>query len=111
MSRKLARDVLRAHGYETTEVGSGEEAIASVLAEAPDLVVMDIQLPGMDGLEATRLIKANPATKNLPVLAVTAHAMPGDEDRILASGCDAYLPKPLRYTEFVSTVQRLLGDS
>jgi CheY-like chemotaxis protein len=79
------------------------------LAEPFDLVVMDVELPGTDGLTATRLLRASPVTRDLPVLAVTAFAMRGDETRILAAGCNAYLAKPIEYKEFLETVARLLG--
>ncbi len=111
MSRKLARDVLQAHGYETEEVAYGEEAVARAIEMEPDLIVMDIRLPGIDGLEVTRRLKSDGCTERIPIIAVTAHAMPGDEERTLEAGCKAYLPKPIRFMEFVCTVKRLLGDT
>jgi two-component system cell cycle response regulator DivK len=109
VSLKLVRDVLEANGYETDCVTSGEAAVSEAAQFKPHLVVMDIRLPGIDGLEATRRLKSDPATAPIPVIAVTAHAMPEDEARILAAGCQAYLPKPLRFGEFVAVVKRLLG--
>ena len=85
-NRRLIGDHLRRVGHEVVEVRTADEGIALTLVEAFDLVVMDIQLPGTDGLTATRLLRANPATQRIPVLAVTAHAMRGDEERILAAG-------------------------
>ncbi len=111
MSRKLARDVLQAHGYETEEVTNGEEAVAKAIETRPDLIVMDIQLPGIDGLEVTRRLKRDASTERIPIIAVTAHALPGDEEQTLEAGCQVYLPKPIRFMEFVSTVKSLLGDN
>ena len=111
VSLKLVRDVLQANGYETEEVTSGEEALARAAELKPDLIVMDIRLPGIDGLEATRRLKREPSTAEIPVIAVTAHAMPEDEARILAAGCQAYLSKPLRFAEFVSVVKDLLSGT
>jgi two-component system cell cycle response regulator DivK len=109
VSLKLVRDVLQANGYETTEVTNGEEVVANAVRLKPDLIVMDIRLPGIDGLEATRRLKSHPDTAGIPVVAVTAHAMPEDEARILEAGCQAYLAKPLSFAEFVSVVKRLLS--
>jgi two-component system, cell cycle response regulator DivK len=108
-NRKLIGDHLRRAGYDVEAVDSADRGIALALAEAFDLVVMDIQLPGTDGLTATRLLRANPKTGHLPVLAVTAHAMRGDEDRIRAAGCDGYVAKPIAYKEFLEAVSRLLA--
>lgn len=109
VSLKLVRDVLQANGYETEEVTSGEGAVARAAHLKPDLIVMDIRLPGIDGLEATRRLKSDASTAAIPIVAVTAHAMPEDEARILEAGCQAYLPKPLRFAEFVSVVKGLLS--
>ena len=111
MSLKLVRDVLQANGYETKEVTSGEAAVVKAVQSKPDLIVMDIRLPGIDGLEATRRLKSDPVTAGIPIVAVTAHAMPEDEARILEAGCQAYLAKPLRFAEFVSVVKRLLSGT
>ena len=108
---KLARDVLQDNGYETEEVTNGEEAVVRAAQFKPDLIVMDIRLPGIDGLEATRRLKGDPATTSIPIIAVTAHAMPGDKSRILEAGCQAYLSKPLDFDEFESIVKSLLGDT
>jgi two-component system cell cycle response regulator DivK len=110
-SLKLVRDVLQTNGYQTEEATSGEEAVAKAAESGPDLIVMDIRLPGMDGLEATRRLKSDPGTASIPIVAVTAHAMPEDEARILEAGCQAYLPKPLHFAEFVSVVKSLLSGS
>src|SRR5438128_2042018 len=81
-----------------------EAGLALARAERPDLILMDIQLPGMDGLEATALLKKDDATRAIPVIALTALAMKGDEERIRAAGCDGYIAKPMRYQEFLTTI-------
>ncbi len=111
VSLKLVRDVLQANGYETEEVTNGEEAVIRAAQFTPDLIVMDIRLPGIDGLEATRRLKDDRSTAGIPVIAVTAHAMPEDEARILKAGCQAYLSKPLRFAEFISVVNDLLSGT
>jgi len=111
VSLKLMRDVLQAGGYETSEATSGEDGIAMARDWAPDLIVMDIRLPGMDGVEAARTLKSDRQTRATPIIAVTAHAMSGDEARIREAGYDAYLPKPLHFAEFVTTVRGLLADA
>jgi two-component system, cell cycle response regulator DivK len=108
-TRKLLRDHLRRQGHEVREVETADAAIALALDQAFDLVVMDIQLPGTDGLTATRLLRSNPITRKVPILAVTAHAMRGDEERILAAGCDGYAAKPIAYKEFLALVNQLLS--
>jgi two-component system cell cycle response regulator DivK len=109
LSLKLMRDVLQVNGFETIDVANGAEAVELATRRAPDLIVMDIGLPGLDGVEATRQIKASSVTKDIPVVAVTAYAMPRDEERMRQAGCDAYLTKPLRFADFVSTVKALIG--
>jgi len=109
-NRKLLGGLLRRAGYRVDEAPTADEGIALALAEHFDLVVMDIQLPGTDGLTATRLLRANTTTQGLPILAVTAHAMRGDEKRILEAGCDGYVPKPIAYKQFLAEVTRLLGS-
>ena len=111
ISLKLARDVLQVSGYETEEVTNGEKALVRASQSKPDLIVMDIGLPGIDGLEATRRLKSDTDTEGIPIIAVTANAMPGDQEKTLEAGCQAYLPKPLRFMEFVATVKQLLGDT
>ena len=92
---KLLRDVLGAHGYRTIEARSGEDAIALVPVERPELVLMDIQLPGMDGVAALRELRGMAATADTPVIAVTAFAMKDDRERLLAAGFDGYVEKPI----------------
>ncbi len=111
MSQKMVRDALRAAGYETEEVDSGERALQKVAEKTPDLIVMDIRLPGIDGLETTRRLKADPGTAAIPIVAVTAHVMPEDESLIRDAGCDAYMPKPIRFSALLGLVRDLLaGD-
>jgi len=109
ISQKMVRDALRAAGYETDEVDSGELALQKVAEGTPDLIVMDIRLPGMDGLETTRRLKADPGTAAIPIVAVTAHVMPEDESLIRDAGCDAYMPKPLRFSALLGVVRDLLA--
>ena len=109
ISQKMVRDALRAAGYETEEVDSGELALQKVAESTPDLIVMDVRLPGMDGLETTRRLKADPGTAAIPIVAVTAHAMPEDESLIREAGCDAYIAKPLRFSALLGVVRDLLA--
>lgn len=107
LSMKLMRDVLQMAGYRTTEVTTGREAVLRTGQLRPAAVVMDIGLPELDGIEATRRIKADPATCYIPVIAVTAYAMPEDEERVRRAGCDAYMTKPLRFAHFIGVIGRL----
>src|SRR5262249_17343339 len=93
-NRQIVRDLLVANDYEMTEAENGEEALAAVARARPDLILMDIQLPVMDGYEATRRIKADPSLSSIPIIAVTSYALSGDEDRARAAGCDDFVPKP-----------------
>ena len=93
-NRRIMRDLLTAAGYEMLEALTGEEGVASAEAERPDLILMDIQLPGLDGYEATRRIKAIPALSAIPIIAVTSYALSGDDRKALEAGCDAYVTKP-----------------
>jgi len=104
---KLARDVLKARGYETLEAVTGEEGVKLALERKPDLVLMDIQLPGINGVEAFRRIRANAATTHIPIAAVTASVTPTDRGEINAAGFDAFLSKPINIKEFLETVGRL----
>ena len=109
---RLLRDLLRAHGYATVEARTGEEAVALAPAERPHLVLMDIQLPGMDGVATLHALRAEPLTAGTPVVAVTAHAMKDDRERLLAEGFDGYLEKPIDVRELPARVAHLLaGDT
>ena len=100
----LATFLLKSAGYGVLSATNAEAGLALARTEQPDLVLMDIQLPGMDGLEACAILKRNDATRNIPVIALTALAMKGDEERIRAAGCDGYIAKPLAYREFLATI-------
>jgi len=106
---KLARDVLQARGYQTLEAVTGEEGVRLALERKPDLVLMDIQLPGINGVEAFRRIRADAATAHIPVAAVTASVTPTDRSEITAAGFDAFLSKPINLKEFLDAVKRLTG--
>ncbi len=105
---KLFSDLLEAHGYRTMQTKDGIEALKIARATRPDLILMDIQLPEISGLEVTRWIKQDPDLKSIPIIAVTAFAMRGDEERIRAGGCEAYLPKPISVEKLISTVRQFL---
>jgi two-component system cell cycle response regulator DivK len=105
---KLARDVLQAKGYQTLEAVSGEDGVKLARDKKPDLVLMDIQLPGINGIEAFRQIRGNAATKSIPVVALTASVTPTDRSAINAAGFDAFLSKPINLKEFLDTVKRLI---
>ena len=108
LNMKLFQDVLEASGFETLQARNGVDALTFAKAERPDLIVMDIQLPQMSGLEVTSRIKSDPDLKRIPIIAVTAFAMKGDEERIRAQGCEAYLSKPISIDRFLETVRRFL---
>lgn len=103
-SRKLIRDLLQVSGYTILEATDGKQGVALAKEKRPDLILMDIQLPVMDGLEATRILKADKKTREIPIVALTAYAMEGDEERILQAGCEGYLPKPIDVQEFLKKV-------
>ena len=109
LNMKLFRDLLEAHGYQTTGTSNGYEALDLVRKMRPDLVLMDIQLPQVSGLEVTRWIKDDPELRAIPVVAVTAFAMKGDEERIREGGCEAYISKPISVSHFLDTIRRLMG--
>jgi two-component system cell cycle response regulator DivK len=106
----LATFLLQSAGYLVISARDAETGLGLARKEQPDLILIDIQLPGMDGLEATGLLKGDPATRAIPVIALTALAMKGDEERIRAAGCDGYIAKPLAYKEFLATVSAQLGN-
>jgi len=110
-NRLLMVDILTAHGFEVLEARDGQEGIASAKANKPDLILLDMQMPVMDGLEAARLLKADPETKSIKILAVTSFAMKGDRERILAAGVDEYMAKPIDTRQLPLLVRRLLGFS
>ena len=95
MNRRVSQFLLKAQGYIVDEARDGQEALDKVKTQLPDLILMDLQLPGLDGFAATKIIKENEATKQIPVVALTAYAMSGDAERALAAGCDGYITKPI----------------
>ena len=105
---KLARDILNAKGYQTLEAETGEEGVKLAKEKVPDLVLMDIQLPGINGIEAFRQIRADARTASIPVVALTASVTPTDRSEINAAGFDAFIGKPISLKEFVETVKRLI---
>lgn len=108
LNLKLFRDLLAANGFETVETREGLEAIALTRSMMPDLILMDIQLPEISGLDITRKIKADMSLRHIPVIAVTAFAMKDDEEKILQAGCQAYLSKPIAIDQFLATIRRFL---
>ncbi len=108
MNLELATDLLEAAGYVVIQAGTAEEGIKLARDEFPDLILMDVGLPGMDGLEATGVLKQDPATKDIPVIAITAHAMKGDEEKALAAGCAGYITKPIDTRAFPKMVARFI---
>ena len=109
VNRRLAVFLLRSQGYEVREATTAQEALELLEKERADLIVMDIQLPGMDGLEVTRRIKAQPATADIPVIAVTSYAMKGDGEKALAAGCAGYVTKPIDKNIFIQEIAARLG--
>lgn len=110
LNLKLFRDLLNANGYETIETREGREAISLTRSMRPDLILMDIQLPEISGLEVTERIKADEAVRHIPIIAVTAFAMRDDEEKILRAGCEAYISKPISIGDFLAAVRKFLDD-
>ena len=108
-NRKLARDVLQIKGYKTIESETAEEGLKLALEKSPALVLMDIQLPGMDGIRALKQLRANPQTKNIPVIAITASAMTNNRQTMLAEGFDGYQSKPISVKNFLGELERVLS--
>ncbi len=106
----LVRDLLQLNGYSTNEATDGKQGVDLAKANIPDLILMDIQMPEMDGIEATGILKTDTATKHIPILALSSYAMMGDKERILEAGCDGYLSKPLDIKEFLNTVSKFLSE-
>ena len=110
LNMKLFHDLLEAHGYDTLQTRTGIEALELARTHKPDLILMDIQLPEVSGLEVTKWIKEDDELCTIPVIAVTAFAMKGDEERIRQGGCEAYISKPISVARFLETVRAYLGD-
>jgi two-component system, cell cycle response regulator DivK len=111
LNMKLFHDLLDAHGYRTLQTRNGMEALRLAREQRPDLILMDIQLPEVSGLEVTRWLKDDEALCDIPVIAVTAFAMKGDEERIRQGGCEAYISKPISIATFLDAVRRHLGEA
>jgi len=109
LNMKLFNDLLQAHGYGTVQTMDGREVLKLAREHRPDLILMDIQLPEISGLEVTRLLKADAELNSIPVVAVTAFAMKGDEEKIRAGGCEGYLAKPISVPIFLETISKFLG--
>jgi CheY-like chemotaxis protein len=108
LNLELVRDILTNAGYDVLEAADGVAGVEIALVEKPDLVLMDLQLPGMDGLEATRRLRSDPALRKTAIVALTAHAMRGEEERAIAAGCDGFITKPIRVREFAGLVATYL---
>ena len=105
LNMKLFQDLLEAHGFETLQTKDGKQALKMAQEHRPDLIIMDIQLPEVSGLEVTSWIKNDDDIKHIPVIAVTAFAMKGDEEKMREGGCEAYIAKPISVTQFIDTVK------
>lgn len=108
-NRIIYATALRYAGYQVFEAITGTEGVSQARTHRPDLVLMDISVPELDGWEATAILKADPATKHIPIIAVTAHALPGDEERSLQAGCDGYLAKPIPPAALIAEIDRRFG--
>ncbi|WP_395714882.1 response regulator [Reyranella sp.] len=108
-NRQILRDLLGMAGYELIEAHDGAEGVVKAAEHRPDLILMDIQMPVMDGYEATRRIKSDPALKAIPVIAVTSYALSGDEDKARAAGCDDYIAKPYSPRQMLAKVRGIVG--
>jgi two-component system, cell cycle response regulator DivK len=109
INMSLSTFLVKSAGYAVIAATDAEAGIKMAREEVPDLILMDIQLPGMDGIEAIGLLKDDPSTRGIPIIALTALAMKGDEARIRASGCDGYIAKPMRYQQFLAAIASVLG--
>jgi two-component system cell cycle response regulator DivK len=108
-NRQILRDLLGSAGFQLIEAENGEEALKAIARQRPDLIFMDIQLPIMDGYEATRCIRANGDLKSIPIIAVTSYALAGDDAKALAAGCDGYVTKPYSPKKLLAKVREYLG--
>jgi two-component system cell cycle response regulator DivK len=111
LNMKLFHDLLDAHGYQTLQTRNGVEALELAREHHPDLILMDIQLPEVSGLEVTKWLKEDDQLRSIPVVAVTAFAMKGDEERIREGGCEAYISKPISVMMFLDTVKQFIGEA
>ncbi len=109
LNMKLFHDLLEAHGYDTLQTRDGREALELARKHRPDLILMDIQLPEVSGLEVTKWLKQDEDLKSIPIIAVTAFAMKGDEEKIREGGCEAYMAKPISVVNFLETIEKFVG--
>ncbi len=107
----LIRDLLKVYGYKTLEATDGKQGVELAKARKPDLILMDVQMPKMDGLEATRILKAYATTSDIPILALTSYAMKGDEERTLEAGCDGYITKPIDIKELLKRLPTICREN
>lgn len=107
-NRQILRDLLASAGYTMLEAGDGEQGVAMAIAERPDLILMDIQLPRLDGYEATRRIKGDPTLQTIPIIVVTSYALSGDEDKARSAGCDDYIAKPYSPRQLLARIRAAL---
>ena len=107
-NRRIMRDLLKSAGYETIEAVTGPDGVTAAERERPDLILMDIQLPGIDGHEATRRIKANPELRDIPIIAVTSYALSGDDAKAFEAGCDGYVTKPFSPRDLLAKVREFV---
>lgn len=110
-NRKLVRDILQFHGYVILEAETAEVGVSVAQEQQPALILMDVQLPGMDGITAMRMLKGDERTRRIPIIALTALAMKGDQERLLAAGFDGYMDKPINLKTFLSAIRRYLPGS
>ena len=111
LNMKLVRGLIKIGKYRMLEAIDAESGIEQIREQRPDLVLMDIQLPGMDGLSATKIIKKDPSLKDIPVVALTSYAMQGDEEKALEAGCSGYIAKPIDTRKFLETISQYLKDN
>jgi two-component system cell cycle response regulator DivK len=110
-NRRIMRDLLTSVGYEIIEALTGEDGVTAAVSHVPDLILMDIQLPGLDGYEATRRIKANPALQHIPIIAVTSYALSGDDVKAFEAGCNGYVSKPFSPRALLARIREFLQDT
>ena len=110
-NRRIIRDLLMSAGYELIEAVDGEAGVRLAKEQRPDLILMDIQLPGIDGYEATRRIKQNPELRHIPIIVVTSYALSGDDQKAMAAGSDAYMAKPFSPRQLLATIRKFLPEA
>jgi two-component system, cell cycle response regulator DivK len=110
-NRRIVRDLLTSVGYEIIEAVTGEDGVTAAATHIPDLILMDIQLPGLDGYDATRRIKANPALRHIPIIAVTSYALSGDDIKAFEAGCNGYVSKPFSPRALLAKIREFLQDT